>query len=81
MKQKYSRNHKVEVFQNNEIITLQIFEKYLATTDYYWPLFMIKNVSYKRKYRIQTKFDLLKCLYSTIEPNVVPLVDENIFRL
>ncbi len=81
MKKKYFRNHKVVIFEIDQLVTLRISKGNRATTDNHRLLCMIKEIPYEGQNRIQTKFSILDRLYSTIELNVVPSVDQNAYRL
>ena len=75
MKKKYSRNHNVVTFEIDQVVTLRIPKEDRATTDNHRVLCMIKEILYEGRHRIQIKFDILDCLYSTSELNVVLSVD------
>lgn len=59
MKKKYSWNHNDEIFEIHQMVTQYIPNEDCAMTDNYQLLCMIKEISYKRPNRIQTKFSFL----------------------
>lgn len=67
MKQKYLRNHQIMVFENIEVVILQIPKKDYAITDNHQLLFIVKKISYKKRHRIQIKFGIFNRLYPTSE--------------
>lgn len=53
------------VFQENDIITLQIPKKDYATTDNHRVVVMIKSIPHEGRYQVQIRFGNLDCLYPT----------------
>lgn len=79
MKKKYSQNHKAVTFKIDQVIILYIPKKNHATTDNYQLLCMIKEILYKGRYKLQTKFGILDWLYSTSELNVISSANEEAY--
>lgn len=80
MKNKYAQNHKIVVFQENDIVTLQIPKEDRAAADNHWVVVMIKCISHESQHQIQTRFGLLDYLYLTGELNAVPLVNQKYYK-
>ena len=80
MKNKYARNHKVVVFQENDIVTLRIPKEDRAATDNHRVVVMIKSIPHEGRHQIQTTFGILDRLYPTGELNAVPLVDQKYYK-
>lgn len=80
MKNKYARNHKVVVFQENDIVTLQISKEDRAATDNHRVVVMIKSIPYEGRHQIQTRFGILDRLYPTGELNAITLVDQKYYK-
>lgn len=75
MKQKYSRNHRVIIFQPEDIVTLRIPKEDRAATDNHQVVVMIKRIPHEGRHEIQTRFGVLDRLYPTGELNVIlPLI-------
>ncbi len=80
MKQKYSRNHKVVIFQTEDIVTLQILKEDRAFTDNYRVVVIIKSILHEGRHKIQIRFGVLDRLYPTGELNVISSVDQKSYR-
>lgn len=80
MKNKYVRNHKVVVFQKNNIVTLRIPKEDHAATDNYWVVVMVKSIPHEGRHQIQTRLNILDHLYPTKELNAVPLIDQKHYK-
>ena len=80
MKNKYAQNHKVVVFQENDIVTLRIPKEDRAATDNHRVVVMIQSIPHKGRHQIQTRFGILDRLYPTGELNAVPLVDQKHYK-
>lgn len=80
MKNKYARNHKVVVFQENDIVTLRIPKEDRAATDNHRVVVMLKSILHEGRHQIQTRFGILDRLYPTGELNAVPLVDQKHYK-
>lgn len=65
MKHRYAQSHKVVVFQENDIVTLQILKEDCAATDNHWVMVMIKSIPHESRRQIQTRFSILDRLYPT----------------
>lgn len=80
MKQKYSRNHKVVIFQPEDIVTLRIPKEDRAATDNHRVVVMIKSIPHEGRHEIQTRFGVLDRFYPTGELNIIPSVDQESYR-
>ena len=80
MKQKYARNHKVIIFELDDIVTLRISKEDQAATDNHRLVVMIKSIPHEGRHQIQTKFAILDRLYPTGELNVIPSIDQDSYR-
>lgn len=65
----------------DQMVTLHILKKVCASTGNHWLLYMIKEIPYKRQYKIQTKFGILDCLYPTSGLNIIFSVDQDTYWL
>ncbi len=80
MKQKYSQNHKVVIFQSKDIVTLWIPKEDGVATDNPRVVVMIKSILQEGRYEIQTRFSVLDRLYPTEELNTIPSVYQEIYK-
>ncbi len=80
MKQKFSRNHKVVIFQPQDILTLTIPKKDRAATDNHTVGVMIKTNLHEGRNEMQTRFGILDGYYLTGELNFTPSVDKESYR-
>ena len=80
IKQKYAQNHKVITFEPYDIVTLCIPKKDRAATDNYRVVVLIKGIPHEGRHQIKTKFAILDRLYPTGELNVIPSVDQDVYR-
>ena len=80
MKQKYSQNHKVVIFQSKDIVTLRIRKEDWVATDNHRVVVMIKSVPQEGRYEIQTRFSVLDRLYPTEELNTIPSLYQKIYK-
>ncbi|KAI9680133.1 MAG: hypothetical protein M1829_001370 [Trizodia sp. TS-e1964] len=72
MAQNYSKNHKVRVFKEGDIITLRVPREDRAATNSKQISGQIIGIPHPGKHRIQTKYGILKCLEGTKDMNGVP---------
>lgn len=71
----YSKNHKVRVFKEGDVISLKVPREDRAATDSKRITGIVLRIPHDGKHRIQTKFGILKCLENTRDLNGVPEED------
>ena len=65
IQKKYSRHYNIITFQPGEIVTLCIPKEDRASTDNYWLICMVKDISHDWPHLLQTQFGILDQLYPT----------------
>lgn len=76
MKQRYSQNYKVIIFQPKDIVTLRIPKEDRAATDNHREVVMIKSIPHEDRHEIQTSCGVLNCLYPAGELIVISSVNQ-----